>query len=502
MRGTFARAAVLVAALCGAGTVDGTAQTVVLAGRLDPELGPRLRALVESGAYVLPADTILPAGDTIRGTVLVAGGTYYVEGHVAGDVIGVDASVFLRPRSSVGGDVVNAGGGLYRSMLSDIRGAVIDRPLSDYTVERTATGFRIVGGAPGPLQIVLPEFAGFRIPTYDRANGLSLRWGPAVQLALSGRDTAELAAWGSYFSERGDFGGGAELRVGRAPLRLRAGGERDWRTNEEWIRAGEINSLIHIWNGKDYRNYYGADRRWAFLESTRVRRRTELTGRAGLQVEDANSLTAGSPWSVLEPDSVRPNLRIDDGRISSAIAGVDLEWVGLRSAIETTLELEHAGEWLDGEHDFSRFRFFGEWGMAALANHVLEFEWMTMGPLPGTDSLPRQRYSFVGGSNTLNTQRLEAFPGDRIVLLETKYIIPLQRYRIRFLGVPEIQLIHAAGKGWTHGGDATLEQEIGIRLQFAFAYARVMINPEEGKPEFNVNFSSPFRRGRPWERPR
>jgi hypothetical protein len=78
------------------------AQRVELRGRGDVDTDIFLRRLINSGAYVLIArDTLLSHNDTIPGTALVAGSTVRIDGVVAGDLIAVDANVFLRPTARV-----------------------------------------------------------------------------------------------------------------------------------------------------------------------------------------------------------------------------------------------------------------------------------------------------------------------------------------------------------------------------------------------------------------
>jgi len=55
--------------------------------------------------------------------------------------------------------------------------------------------------------------------------------------------------------------------------------------------------------------------------------------------------------------------------------------------------------------------------MKAIANHTLEIEANFRGPLPGTETLPLQRWTFVGGSGTLYTFDIAEFRGDRLAFV-------------------------------------------------------------------------------------
>lgn len=142
--------------------------------------------------------------------------------------------------------------------------------------------------------------------------------------------------------------------------------------------------------------------------------------------------------------------------------------------------------------------------MDALADHMLRIEAYFQGPFPGTESLPLQRWTFVGGSGTLNTFDVAEFRGDRVVFVESKYIIPLpERLSFRLLGPPELELIHAIGMAWTDDVERDLEQNIGVRLVFFAPYIRIMTNP--AKPfddiDLDVGLTWPFDNDRPWRRP-
>jgi hemolysin activation/secretion protein len=138
--------------------------------------------------------------------------------------------------------------------------------------------------------------------------------------------------------------------------------------------------------------------------------------------------------------------------------------------------------------------------LQALANHTLEIEGYFQGPL-GTDSLPRQRWSMVGGSGTLYTFGVGQFFGDRVVYLENKYSIPFaRRFRLPVLGQPKVQFLYQVGMAWTFEQERAFEQNVGLKIQFPLLYARVITNPadtHDTKVGIGVTFP---RRAYPWER--
>lgn len=481
----------------------GLGQTIVFTGRGDVDLDPRLeRFLARRDFLLVTRDTLIAAGDSVPGSLLVAGATLTLEGAIAGDLVGVDANVFLRPSARIHGDVLNLGGGLYPSALARIEGQVVDRPLAPYSVVIDRSAVVIRGEATAPL-LDLGGAYGFEPPTYDRVDALGLRWGAGVLLPPVGRVQPRLDGWVGYASGRGALKGGLELEARRGRTRFALGGADFTETQDSWIRGDLRNSLSFIVKGNDQRNYYQA--RVAYAELGHEFGRGGFMGGARLraQVERARSLGAGSPWVLLDGD-IRSNPPIDDGRIASLIVGVDGAWIGRFSAAAAGIELEFAETVLGGDFAFGRFVASGAWAMDALANHLLRVEWRFQGPFPGTETLPRQRWSFVGGSATLPTFETGRFLGDRLVFVETQYVIPLpELFAVPIVGPPDLKLFHAFGMGWTEGSSRDLEQNIGIRLEFFVPFVRVTTNPAAPLDdiELDLGLAWPFDNERPWRRP-
>ncbi|MGH7504501.1 MAG: hypothetical protein ACRELX_02575, partial [Longimicrobiales bacterium] len=419
------------------------AQRVEVAGRGDIEWDVRLREMVRSDAYVVfTHDTLIARGDTVPASVLAPGVTVRLEGVITGDLVGIDANLFLRPHGRVRGNVVNVAGGFYPSELAVVEGSVTDEPNAPYDVERRGDVLRIVGTESRSL-LQLEGFRGIQPPSYDRVDGVSLAFGGRYLLPRLGLLEPFVGARATYHSQRGNFGGRGEVGVRRRGTELAFGAERHTVTNEEWIRGDVLNSLSFLWKGKDHRNYHETDCFYAELRRSLERGTRTTTATLALQAEDARPLVASDPWTVLEPDSIRFNPPISAGRISSAVLRLASEWELESSAAELMLELEGATETLGGDFGFGRFLFIAEYAMRALANHTLEVEGYFQGPLPGTDSLPRQRWSFVGGSGTLYTYELGRFPGDRVAFVETEYSIPLpELLDAPFIGRPNFDVLH------------------------------------------------------------
>ncbi|HSJ13545.1 MAG TPA: hypothetical protein VK939_03965 [Longimicrobiales bacterium] len=470
-------------------------------GRGHPATDAKIRDwLAEPGRLVWTGDTTIARTDTVRAPVLIVGGTVRIEGTMLGELAGVGADLFVRPSARLHGDVFNVAGGYYVSDLATVSGSVDDRPNAPYELERRPGEIHIIGTEQRSA-LLLEGIYGLTPPTYDRVDGASLRWAASLALPTLGRTEPRLRGWAGYRSERGAFDGGGELIVARGFTELGFGAERTTLTNEHWIRSDFTNSVAYLFQGKDVRDYHQADRVWAELRRTveRGERTTSFWVRG--QVEEATSLRADDPWSLFSRDSVRTNFPIDDGRIASVRAGTDVLWEQPTFTLRLLGELEAAGEPLDGEHEFTRYQLTGDWAMLAFADHTLEVEWHVRGPLPGTETLPRQRWSHLGGSGTLYTFNDAQFRGDRVVFVETSYGIPLgERLRVAYLGVPTVELLHAAGMAWTAGQSRSLEQNVGLRLKLGMFYVCAVTNPDDfgADAEFAVGVTL-SRKSHPWQ---
>ena len=478
-----------------------SAQNVEVRGRGDAENDRFLQRLAESGEYTMLArDTLLARNDTVHGTALVVGGTTRLEGVITGDLVIVDANVFVRPTARIMGDVRNLAGGLYYSELAAVIGTIHSEPNAPYRVHTNDDGSVVILGTIVESSFVFYGVRGIDIPTYDRVDGLTLSVGGGYLVPRIGDVEPILRGRLDYRTERSEFTGGLELAAARRRTEVAVGAERTTMTNERWIRSDVTNSISSFIQAKDRRDYYAADR--GYFEVRRLLERGPRVTNAYVraQVEDAERLVAGDPWSIT--GEFRPeNIPVADSRITSAVIGGTSTWRHPLHVFEIDALAEFASDLLDGDYSFSRYEIDASWAMAALANHTLTIEPHVQGPLPGTESLPFQRWSFVGGSGTLNTYDIAEFRGDRVAFVETEYSIPLpRRLQIRLLGRPNFDLLHMAGMAWSHGQSPAFEQNIGVRLRFNMLYLRAVTHPSRftDDAEFSVSVSFP-RTPYPWQ---
>lgn len=473
------RGATLTAALLATTAVHGAGQVVTTVGSSDVALDRRLDRLLQDNPLIVSSDTLVGVRDTILGPVLVLDATLILEGTILGDLVGVEAGLWVRDPAFVLGDLVNIGGGLYRDR-GRIDGTIIDLPdLHNYRVAHEPN--RIVIEASGtPSRVALDGLLGFRIPSYDRANALTATWGAAYSLPIVSVVTPTVRGYAGWRTAVGEpvYGGSLEVRVG--PTTLAGGYDRGWATRDAWIQGDLENSLNFLWDGSDARNYYESERRWAGVsrefgdEAKSFFAVLRLIG----QIEDALSLTASGPWTIVDR-AFRANPTVDDGRITSATARLELEYHGQAADLAGHAEYEAAREEYRGEHRFDRVAARVAFALRGPWNHTVEIEAFGQYPLSG-DTLPRQRWSVVGGAGTLQTLLAGQYRGDRVVMVESAYRIPAgDALFIPILGPPELQLLHATGLAWLADTDAPLIQEIGAGVQFSGAFIRYMVQPRD-----------------------
>jgi hypothetical protein len=153
--------------------------------------------------------------------------------------------------------------------------------------------------------------------------------------------------------------------------------------------------------------------------------------------------------------------------------------MGLRRATsETLLQARALVEAADSSVAGDFTYLFGEFQAAfagpAAIGHSFEAFLLLRGDLSGT--LPRQRWSAVGGLASLPTLPTLAERGSRLAYGEVTYLIPIERFRVGLLGPPRILLRAASGAAWNPGNAASFETNLvaGLRL-FLFEVAVAVV---------------------------
>lgn len=336
---------------------------------------------------------------------------------------------------------------------------------------------------------------GVRLPAYDRANGLSLRWGPTLGLGES-----ILAQ--PIVTYRSDLGAvdpalDGSIRLGRRDtLRVRVG--RETATNDAWIRSELLNSLSALWNGNDERNYYRRDLAALTLAHAWSEGSLILSTFVGGSVERGWSVGPDSgdrsaPFSLMRrrdasKGMLRPNPGVARGTIASARAGAAMTW--WLDDVLTSASVAAEVPWsapadarfvqltLDGSVAFPTFgaqRLF-------TAVHAV---------VTGPDRAPPQRFAYLGGSATLPTiEPTLALGGDQLLFVQTSYDVPLTRFDWPYLGSPTISLINYVGAAGVHRLPA-LTDNVGLRASLSYLSAQWVIDPSSRRRVFSVALIAP-----------
>ena len=485
----------------GAGAQETVAPRVIIRDVGPGRAGRWLREALARPHIVLRSDSLTPivlARDTSYDrTVIVIGGHAKVAATVRGDVFVVGGDLFLRPGVDVSGRAVAIGGGVYRTTLGRVGGGLYPNRDFTYRVTTLPDGTLVLDYELLEVRDVrvvnLPGFFGVRIPAYDRTNGLSIPIGPTFSLD-TGR--VEVDALGIYRSQLGEIDPRLDVRasIGRR-LSATARVGRTTATNERWIYGDIPNSMTSLFAGRDARNYYRANRAEARVSYAWEGATTSLTLSGGGLAEEARSTrpdsgALGGPWSLFgrrdsEEGMLRPNPRVRHGRVFSALGGAALEYedqgfnATLRALSEFPFDAVGGGGWFQTTVD-------GTVAFPTFLAHRLEIE--SHAVITTGDSVPPQRYSYLGGSGTLPTFQLLEFGGDQLFFAEGRYIIPIERIRIRVLGSPTVTLRYMIG-GADIGEFPTLEQNLGVRVGISLVRVDFVVDPASGKSETSFGLS-------------
>jgi len=442
-----------------------------------------------------PTTALLPRDSVYQTTVIVLDRETIIAARVHGDVIVVAGDAFMHPGAIVDGRVIAIGGGVYQSQLAIVRGGTESYRDFTYSVSPTPGGYvldyRATREQPSAA-FSLPGIYGLRLPTYDRADGLSLPFGPAFAFDTG---AVEIAPTFTYRSDLGAFDPAMEARLQfgrRTHAELFAG--RTSLTNNSWIWSDLVNSAAVFALGLDTRNYYRADRVQGTLHHAFETMVAEIEPFIGARAErdravGPDSFAIGGPWSAFGRTSyeriLRPNPPATRGTLTSALVGAHVEWESQRVRAMIDLANEAAAfdvgsrhfvqSTLDAQIRFPTFRTQEFW----LTTHVLH----TFG-----DSAPPQRWSYLGGSGTLVTLPLLSFGGDELLYVESNYLIPLQRFDLPLLGAPSLTLRHMIGSAGI-GRLPALQQNLGLRLAWSFVRFEAVVEPARREWDFGFGLS-------------
>lgn len=412
-------------------------------------------------------------------SVVVVGSDATVASTVHGDVLALEGNVFLRPGAHIDGRAIAVGGRVYDSRDAVVIGGKLSYPDVRIDADTTKDGIALDYVAPaGPELagiITLPMLFGFRVPAYDRVDGLSAVWGPRFSLL---GDHLRVDPTITYRSDLGMWDPEAGIEVPLGPDWLISGDAgRYTLSNDEWIEPGTENSLAALAIGHDYRNYWRADRFRGTITHTWAAASGQFSLGAGAETERDWSARAGGPWSITGSEAtdgmLRPNPVIEHGRLSSVVGSAAASYqfgdvklsgdAGVERPFDTPLGERFTQTTFDADISFPTF------GTQHFAIHA-------HGVLTAGDTAPAQRFAYLGGAGTLPTLDVLSLGGDHLLYVLGVYTIPITKLRVKYLGPPTIVLRDAFGSAGV-GGLPRFEQNLGARLGFSFFFVGYDFDP-------------------------
>jgi hypothetical protein len=408
---------------------------------------------------------VLPRDSVVRASLLIFGRPTYIASTVLGDVVIVGADLFLRPGADIRGRAVAIGGTVAQSDLGHVGGDVLSLP--DETFDRSWDGrgyvltqrsLRVEETEKIPV-FQLGGFSGLGLPQYDRVDGLSL---PVVGLVTLANGGVVLEPSVTYRSRLGTLDPAVALRIGdTAGVHFVGRAARDTRTNDGWIYGDIINSLLALGVGSDMRNYFrseiGEGRLYANVGGVRPF--------VGARYERVTAISAaGNVFSFFGRHSLehmaRPNPLVDDNDIGSVLVGA--EYLSTGGVVESALGA-HVEQSVHMEHgpSFTQLTVHGTVSFPTFRDQSLHIR--AHGVATRGDSVPLARYAYLGGSGTLGLLDPLEFGGTSLLFVESRYVIPVDRVTLPYVGVPVLTLRHLMG-GAGVGSLGEFQQEVGVGL--------------------------------------
>ena len=324
---------------------------------IDPDLPPGDSAVVRGGpppAVVaelldfyndsattrVQGDVSFPAGSEFIGRLAQYRGSLRLGGRVRGDIVVINATLYLLPGADVEGSILVVGGRLIRSPGARHQGQ--ERVRWDAApVLRTPDGTLVLRERRRPLGELATARTSFQTGrvrtelllatggTYNRIEGLPIVFGPTFELRPSRATVARLdlrgilrtAGEGSRLNN--DFGYSA-----RAEFRFPGGGVAgrfysDVASFEDHPLSAAENGWSAFLLQRDFRDWYertgGGGAAW--VQPTRT-----LRAELSIRRDHESSVRATDPWSLLRnSDRWRRNPLSDDGHYFTVGAQVDLD---------------------------------------------------------------------------------------------------------------------------------------------------------------------------------
>jgi hypothetical protein len=421
-----------------------------------------------------------------------------ISGTVHGDVIVFGGDLFLEPGAKVDGRAVAIGGGVYLSALAVAGGGQLSERGARVAWHGADTIAVTYWPAPKdrPPLVSLPVLFGVRIPSYDRVNGLSIPWGPRFNIDSSRLVFDPIV---TYRSNLGKFDPKGTVVWTPVPrFAVIGSAERGTFTNDDCCRPSLMNSISSLIAGSDYRNYFRADRLQLEIERQWGDETAGIALRPSLGVRDEFDWTTGPndpkrvPWSLIDrgvADKMRRfNPPIDDGRLSSALAGLNAAYHGEGLSVAGFATVEVPFEAPNGQRftqttvdGVLKFIQFTDW----------QFQFGVHGVLTVGDTAPPQRFTYLGGGATIPTLDILQLGGDELLWTYGEFLAPIHLVKIPFFGYPAVGIFATTGSAGVHGLPH-FTANVGPRLALSVFELDWVIDPVTKFTEVGLGVNLPY----------
>lgn len=302
---------------------------------LPPEVARRITAVLNApGTDRRSGDAGVDAGDSVAGSLAVVDGDLALAGRVEGDVVVVNGGLELRSGAHVGGQVIVVGGRVRVDAAAHVAGRVVAFPaavpycrLGTYIdLDPAGCGGGPTAPAASPVDVdvvevpadtaagevlaAYPEEESGRTSfvvdagrSYNRVEGLPIRFGPSLQTA--GLNPTRLRALAIVRTETGPEAGpgrwGFDARLEQfvaGRLGVRVGGRVYSLIDpiEGWHLTDVENSLSTFFLHEDYRDHY--ERQGWSAYATWEPAASPLSASVEYRHERHRPAAAGSPWTL------------------------------------------------------------------------------------------------------------------------------------------------------------------------------------------------------------
>ncbi len=276
------------------------------------------RSRISESAVTFSGNTSIEPSDTIKGNVVVKGGTLTVTGLVDGDALAINGDIVVKDDGRITGNARAING----KVLKEGKGAV-DGYVEETTSARDAVYMR-PGYEPGRSykfnQYWLDEnqFPDHFLFKYNRVDGLFLGLGADKKFYWDGDKT--ISGFGSagyafgIHRWRFNLGLDRQFAAETALYEVGAEGHSITDTKDEWIMKLWENNITSILWHEDDRDYF--TREGFSVNAARYTRESDFTSQLRVQylIDDYSSLSKESDWSLFRPShSFRGNPAVAEG---------------------------------------------------------------------------------------------------------------------------------------------------------------------------------------------